>query len=329
MGWRGTLRSLEAAANRADRNAKRRQKELERSRAAQQKLAELEEAAYEVEVFENYIERLQTIHTECSNSIDWESVLTQSEPPEPIRSNKKEKEAKLKSHNFKPNIFHKLFRQSEKIREKLRKKIVDARNSDEATYQAALREYTDDLRSWKNEREIALNIQAGDPEALVCALKKYGEFAEIGEIGTQLQFSIDHKNNLRVDLNSHSKDIIPAESKSLLKNGRLSVKKMNKGSFNELFQDYVCSSLLRVAREVFAILPVDKVEVTALDEMLNSATGHMEEQPIVSALFTRNTIEKMNLDKIDPSDSMSNFVCNMDFKKSNGFRPVTRLNWNR
>lgn len=37
------------------------------------------------------------------------------------------------------------------------------------------------------------------------------------------------------------------------------------------------------------------------------------------------TIEKLNLDMIHPSDSMRNFIHNMNFKKTSGFSEVKRV----
>ena len=100
---------------------------------------------------------------------------------------------------------------------------------------------------------------------------------------------------------------------------------MNKGKFNELYQDYICSCVLRVARELFALLPIENVFVTAIGELLNKQSGHIEEQPILSVNIPKNSLDKLNLGLIDPSDSMRNFVHNMDFKKTTGFNAVTRL----
>ena len=127
----------------------------------------------------------------------------------------------------------------------------------------------------------------------------------------------------------HGSDVIPAEIKSLLKSGKLSTKAMPVGRFNELHQDYVCSCALRVGRELLAILPDDLVIVTALDNVLNSSTGHMEEQPILSVAFSRLTVDGLNLETIDPSDAMRNFVHNMSFKKGAGFSAVPALDAQR
>ncbi|MBO2642184.1 hypothetical protein [Shewanella algae] len=100
---------------------------------------------------------------------------------------------------------------------------------------------------------------------------------------------------------------------------------MPKGKFNEIYQDYVCSCVLRVGNELFSAIPDNLVIVTAVDELLNSQTGHLEDAPILSVAVSRSTIERLNLEAIDPSDSMDNFKHNMSFKKTKGFERVERI----
>ena len=100
---------------------------------------------------------------------------------------------------------------------------------------------------------------------------------------------------------------------------------MPKGAFYELYQDYICSCVIRVARESFAVLPVQKALVHAMESVLNTKTGYVEEQPILSVAMPRETLDRLNLETIDPSDSMRNFVHNMDFKKTSGFRVVQKI----
>ena len=46
---------------------------------------------------------------------------------------------------------------------------------------------------------------------------------------------------------------------------------------------------------------------------------------ILSVKIMPETIQRLNLDMIDPSDSMRNFVHNMNFKKTSGFNEVDRV----
>jgi homogentisate 1,2-dioxygenase len=93
----------------------------------------------------------------------------------------------------------------------------------------------------------------------------------------------------------------------------------------EAYQDYICGCVLRVANETFALLPFQTVIVTAVGDVLNTQTGHLEVKPLMSVVIPRSTLERLNMDTIDPSDSMRNFVCRMEFKKTKGFMVVDNI----
>jgi hypothetical protein len=59
--------------------------------------------------------------------------------------------------------------------------------------------------------------------------------------------------------------------------------------------------------------------------LLNPKTGHLEEQTLVSVLVVRETVEQLNIQNIDPSEAMKNFVHNMQFTRTKGFSPVENL----
>ncbi len=86
MGWKGTVRSINAAAKRADRNAKKSQREIEKKQKQYAKMQELEQAAYEVDVFENHIEIVQSMHKECGDEINWHQISLSNEPTKPVLS---------------------------------------------------------------------------------------------------------------------------------------------------------------------------------------------------------------------------------------------------
>ena len=64
MGWRGTLRAIEAAERRSQREEQRRHKELQRRAKEHAKLSVLEQARLEVETYENCLEVFLSIHKE-------------------------------------------------------------------------------------------------------------------------------------------------------------------------------------------------------------------------------------------------------------------------
>ena len=63
----------------------------------------------------------------------------------------------------------------------------------------------------------------------------------------------------------------------------------------------------------------------AVDNILNTATGFEEEATVLSVAFDKETLNSLNFNSIDPSDALENFECNMDFKKTQGLKPVQRI----
>jgi hypothetical protein len=117
----------------------------------------------------------------------------------------------------------------------------------------------------------------------------------------------------------HGEEVIPKDRAKLLASGRASVKPMPKGDYYRLYQDHVCSAALRVAREFLALLPIDEVIVTATDDLVDPATGHLKKTAILSLRVPRETVEKLNFQALDPSDSLRNFLHRMSFGSTTGF----------
>lgn len=325
MGWKGTLRTVNSMSRKMDRAAKKQQRELEKQRKQIEKMQELERAAYEVQVYENYIDTLLTIHKECSEVCDWDEIRLIGPPIKPNNSQKHEEAAQNALDNYKPGFSDKLLGKSDSKRLNMVNALEDAKKSDKKNYQEALDEYENECANWKETTKIAEGILNGDTEAYLNAIDTINPFDEIKELGSSIVFSVYNKSLVDVTLRVKGDQIIPSEAKSLLKSGKLSVKTMPKSKFYELYQDHVCCCILRIARELFALLPIDIVMITAVSDVLNPQTGHMEEKAILSAAIPRKTIEKLNFETLDPSDAMANFVHRMIFKKTKGFDVVERI----
>ncbi len=91
---------------------------------------------------------------------------------------------------------------------------------------------------------------------------------------------------------------------------------MPRGVFHGIYLDYLCGCALRVAREIFALLPVDTVLITAAADTVDSHTGQTLEQPVLSTVFPRPEFARLNFDQLDPSDAVELFQCRGDFKTS-------------
>lgn len=325
MGWKGTVRSVGAAMRAAERESKRRQRELERQQKDFAKMQELEQAAFEVEVYENHIEVILSTHKECSPVVDWEKAAASPEPKKPKLSSDNQENARLKADSYKPGFLDRRLKREKKKRDILEQAVATAIQADEKMHHEKLEAWERELEDWRDSVEIANALLSGEAKSKIEAIENLQPFSEISNLGSSLSIGVHDNGILEATIHVHGTDIVPSEVKSLLKSGKLSVKKMPKGQFNEIYQDYVCSCVLRVGNELFSTLPDSLVLVTAVDELLNSQTGHQEAVPILSVAVSRSTMQKLNLQAIDPSDSMNNFSHNMLFKKTKGFEKVDRI----
>lgn len=327
MGYRSVLRSVGSAIRQAEREAIRRQKALERQRAAYEKMQALEQAAYDVEIYENYLERVTTLHKDCTSSFDWVEIVKKKPPVAPVRSDKREMIAKEALEIYRPGILDRLFNRTEKKRKVLEDAIAQAVQADEAEYVDLRGAHETEMKEFVDLIGLATAINNGDQSAYRRAIQELEPLSEISSIGSQIDFEFFGRDKMSVSMSAHDGSIIPKESKSLLKSGKLSIKEMPIGKYNELYQDYVCSASIRVAREIFGLLPINEIIVNTRTRMLNRTTGKQEEQIILSVRFVRDTMVGIDFDNIDPSDSMANFVHNMGFKKTQGMSRVAELSF--
>jgi hypothetical protein len=216
--------------------------------------------------------------------------------------------------NYKPAFFIRLFRLEGRQRKKLEERVKAARENDQEEYIA-----------WQEKVTLATAVLEHDEKAYNYVLEKYTLLEELQELGSDLEFKLVAPEILMISFQVNENSVIPTEVKSMTPTGRLSVTKMPVGKFNEAYQDYVCSAGLRMAREAFALLPIHTIYLHALGNILDTATGFEEIQPILSARLDRATLERLNLDQLDPSDSMQNFEHNMKLMKTKGFQAVEKI----
>lgn len=328
MSLKGTLRSVQAAQRRAERESKRRQRELERQQKQLAKMQEFERARYEVEVFENYLDVIMSIHKDCGHTWNWHQIKSSSvSPGEPKREKFRDRESNAQQmlEHFQPKLSDKLLRRVDSKREELTTAVEEARKKDEDEYLEAVHAYKEELAAWKATQSIAERMISGNIGAYLDAIKEVGPFSEIAEIGSSVSFEIEDFSLILATVQVNSEKVIPKEIKTVLKSGKLSVKNMPKTRFYELYQDYVCGCVLRIARELFALLPIEMVIITAQGYLLNTKTGHMENQSILSVAIPKATLKTLNFGTLDPSDSMQNFVHNMKYMKTKGFQAVEQI----
>lgn len=318
------IRSAAAASRRAERSHQRRTREAAREYKLQLKQEAISDSYDAVEKYNEYLEVLKSVHKDVSDTVDWSALLNEAAPTEPILSNKNEKQASDKLLRFKPSFFDKIFGTSRKKIEKLTKMVEVAKQVDHTDYNTQVRKHKESLEEQQALKNIAAGILENDINSYKEAIDYFKPFAEISELGSKMELEVS-VHNTTVNLHVNSTSIIPDYILTLTSTSKLSRKNMSATKFNEHYQDYVCSCLIRVAREVFAYLPVNLVVVNALGDIYNTTTGITKEEVIISVAFDPNTLNTLNFELIDPSDSMRNFPHNMKFGKTTGFTGVQKI----
>ncbi|MFA6371712.1 MAG: hypothetical protein WCW68_03715 [Methanothrix sp.] len=318
MGWKGFARA-------ASRAAVRQQRYLEKQQKMVAKMQETEKAAYEAQVYQNHIDLLLSVHKECGETYDWANIKHSELPAKPDHLHQHEADAKLNLSSLKIGLSDKLLGRGDAKKKLLLDAIEEAKKLDEKEYRDALTLYQKEYGELQTAKVLSTKILAGDIAAYIEAIKMVDPFSDIIGLGSSYNINVDNKTMLTATLHVNGENVLPTEARSLTKSGKLSIKPIPKNKFYEIYQDYVCGSSLRFARELFALLPIDMIIVNAIGSLLNKQTGHLEDTPILSISIPRKTFDMLNFENLDPSDSLNNFVHNMNFKKGKGFEPIDVL----
>lgn len=311
------------ASNRAERERKRQERANNVYYASLQKEEDIQDVAGEVAKWSKYVESIQSLHKNCSAPINWNDIEAQDEPEKVSLGEYHTRLATEALETYKPTLFHKLFNQVHRVRARLEAAIQLANAQDVKDFEEAQIAYEISYKDWTKLNNLAEGIKKGNHQSYLDAVKHFNFLSKINNLGSKIELNI-LEDFIDIDLFVNDEEIIPKHVLSQTKTGKLSKKNMTKTMYYELYQDYVCSAALRVAREVFAHLPIDKLRISAFLKMVNSQTGHLEDTVILSVIIPLETLRTLRFKSIDPSDSMQNFVHTMNFRKTQGFRMVNK-----
>lgn len=146
----------------------------------------------------------------------------------------------------------------------------------------------------------AENILDGDIDTYFKVINDLNPMADLMEYGSEFECGTDDPRMLSVHF--------LVNSDAVLKDA----KKLPITQYNDLLQDYVCGCTIRIARDIFALLPLRSVIVDARDK----------NKEILSVEFTRKEFQKMDFAHIDASDTVSQFNHRMAFTLEKGFMTI-------
>lgn len=277
----------------------RMEREARQEHKANQKQAALQSAKLEVARFENEVELLLSLHKEAVEPVDWDVQFRALPSALPFRISFDALKAERRQ----------LFEDTSSDWES----IVSARELSTG----GVSDQPSELPTRPNQdRQFARDVLKGDEAAYIEAINQFSSLDEVQASGCELDLIYHDPDRFEVVLELGDIEAVPSEQKSLRANGKVSAKKMPVKQRAEIYQDYICSCLLRVAREVFAVLPIKKLLLHARVPLASKDKGNGGLSSVYSVMLTPAGFSGLNFDTLDPSDTIESFPHAGDFKAS-------------
>ncbi len=156
---------------------------------------------------------------------------------------------------------------------------------------------------WAYYHNMASKILAGDIDSYLQLIYEVNPLDDLLVYGSNYEFGTDDPKKIEVEFNVNINALSEAK------------RKLSNTEYNLLLQDFVCSVCIRIARDMFALLPIKNTIVHAV----------LDGRTIVSVDFDRQSLSKVKFGYIDPSDTFEKFKHNMDFNENSGFSTVSNL----
>ena len=156
---------------------------------------------------------------------------------------------------------------------------------------------------WEYYHSLASKVLSGDIDTYLQLIYEVNPLDDLLIYGSDFEFGTDNPNKIEVEFNINTKALETVK------------KKLNNSDFNLLLQDYICSICIRIARDMFALLPIND---TIIHAVLNDKT-------VISVDFDRQNLSKVKFGYIDPSETLTQFRHNMIFNENSGFLEVENI----
>lgn len=161
--------------------------------------------------------------------------------------------------------------------------------------------YNEDM--WKYYHSVASKVLSGDIDTYLQLIYEVNPLDDLLPYGGNFEFGTDTPRKIEVEFTVNKTALESAHN-------TLSTKE-----YNNLLQDYICSVCIRIARDMFALLPVANTIVHAV----------LDDQPVLSVDFDRTSLSRVKFGYIDPSDTLTLFRHNMDYSDTSGFSRITTI----
>ena len=138
---------------------------------------------------------------------------------------------------------------------------------------------------WDYYYSVAPDVLSGDIDTYLQLIYEVNPLDDLLEYGTNFEFGTDDSNKMEVEYTVNTEALTRARQT------------MSRQDYNDLLQDFICSLSIRIARDMFALLPINHAIIHTV----------MDNQTIMTVDFDRTNVSKLKFGFIDPSDTVKKF----------------------
>lgn len=275
--------------------------------------------------YEATLASLVGLHRERWLPWDWRRVKASPPPEEPAYPSVREPLAQAALDAYDPSLLDRVLGRDVEQKAALTAAVSTARHDDRASFVAALDGHCLAVARWEWFQKVAAGILAGSSEAYAAALAYLSPFGRLHDFIPNVTARIVHPVMIEAGFVARGLDVVPSEEPFMRKSGMLATRPIGRTRRLAIHRDHVASAALRLARELFGLLPIDIALVHVRGHVLNRSTGHEERAVVLSISFTRGAMDRLRFETLEPFAALDHFVHRVDFRPRAGLAPVDAL----
>ena len=141
---------------------------------------------------------------------------------------------------------------------------------------------------WKFYKSVANRVLEGDIDTYLQIIEKIRPLDDLLDYGSEFEVGTDDADIMEVEFLINADNILP------------DINAIGIQRYEQLFKEYACAGSIRVARDLFALLPVKYVIVYA----------KMDDEVVLQAKFDRDEIQKINFKAESGVEVIDRFIFN-------------------
>ncbi|UZD91621.1 hypothetical protein [Cognatishimia activa] len=173
-------------------------------------------------------------------------------------------------------------------------------------------------------KQVYAKLRAGDDGTLMKVVKSQQTLTRIHKLARGLGFSVEN-GLLHAILALHKQTIVPDFHFKYMPSGKLTEVKMPREKSMKLYQAYASSAVLKVASDIFRLVPVGNVVVTAIAPCRVVDSEYDEEWPVISGNLKRDQVMSLDMPNAEPIAALRAFQHVERFHPTQGFGRIVPL----